>query len=339
MIDLLPSAEQQQIIDTVGGFLADRLPVSRHRRNELGGAIPADSFREIIAQGWLGLGVPERAGGVGGTIVEEALVCRELGRQLAPLGIFAGILGARVAAAAGRDEVARRIITGEARVGLALRAETEGTGGAAHVIDGTGAVYLVGLTSRGIRLAPLAGFSAPERLHPIDPTIDLDLRSRGNAPVEFIDGGEPMHWEAVLLGSALLTGMAEATRDLAVDYAKQREQFGQPIGAFQAIKHICADSALRAEAAKSQLFFAAIEGQKRSPLGPMHATASKITAADAALQNAAANIQVHGGMGFTAEADAHLYVKRTQVLEQILGPQRAHQTALGTGTTFTVAAL
>jgi alkylation response protein AidB-like acyl-CoA dehydrogenase len=134
----------------------------------------------------------------------------------------------------------------------------------------------------------------------------------------------------------MMAGMAEATRDMAVGYAKLREQFGQAIGAFQAIKHICADAALRAEAATCQLMFAAIETQKQSSLAPMHVTAAKLTAADALLQNAAANIQVHGGIGFTAECDAHLYMKRAHVLEQLLGSQRWHQSVMGKGQQFTI---
>jgi alkylation response protein AidB-like acyl-CoA dehydrogenase len=109
-----------------------------------------------------------------------------------------------------------------------------------------------------------------------------------------------------------------------VEYAEARVQFGQPIGAYQAVKHSCADMAIRAEAAASELFFAALAFEGARTDAAFQVSAAKVVAADAARCNAAANVQIHGGMGFTFEQDAHLYVKRSHVLEHAFGSSTYH---------------
>lgn len=339
MIDLQPSSEQQQIIDAVALFITEKLPLARHRRAELGGHIDAGLYTDIAALGWFGLGLPEEAGGAGYGIEENVLTCRELGRQLAPLGLFAAILGARCAFLCGDTVLAQDIVAGRQRVALAVFSRGLEHEQQIMLIDAPGASHAFGLTPNGAYLLPLSVLPAPDgddQHIAIDPSVSLSTRTCTGVAAHLRVAPASFHWEALLLGSAMMAGMAEATRDMAVGYAKLREQFGQAIGAFQAIKHICADAALRAEAASCQLMFAAIETQKQSKLAPMHVTAAKLTAADALLHNAAANIQVHGGIGFTAECDAHLYMKRAHVLEQLLGSQRWHQSVMGKGQQFTI---
>ncbi|MGJ3627928.1 acyl-CoA dehydrogenase family protein [Sphingomonas sp. MMS24-JH45] len=131
--------------------------------------------------------------------------------------------------------------------------------------------------------------------------------------------GSGTFWDGTtisLLLSAYLTGVAQASTAMAVAYAGTREQFGQPIGAFQAVKHICADMATRAAAAEAQTFFAAATFGRGADDGA-EVAAARLLAADAALANAKANIQVHGGMGFTAECDAHLLLKRAHLVARL----------------------
>jgi alkylation response protein AidB-like acyl-CoA dehydrogenase len=109
---------------------------------------------------------------------------------------------------------------------------------------------------------------------------------------------------------------------MAVEYAKTREQFGRPIGSFQAIKHICADMAIRCEAAACQTAFASLVLAEGHDGVAFHATSSKLVAAAAAVKNASQNIQVHGAIGFTAEADPHLFLKRAHVIEQLWSDSR-----------------
>jgi alkylation response protein AidB-like acyl-CoA dehydrogenase len=115
---------------------------------------------------------------------------------------------------------------------------------------------------------------------------------------------------------------------MGVAYAKIREQFGQPIGGFQAIKHHCADMAARAEAAYSASVFAALSVVAGRSDATFQAASARIVAADAAIRNAATNIQVHGGIGFTAECDANLFLKRAHLLEKIGGATRGQQRLL-----------
>jgi alkylation response protein AidB-like acyl-CoA dehydrogenase len=125
-----------------------------------------------------------------------------------------------------------------------------------------------------------------------------------------------------VLAAASLTGIAEATRDISAAHAVSRVQFDRPIGANQAVKHPCADMAVRAELAWAQTLFAALTTDERREDAEFHAVAAKVVAADAAERNAAATVQVLGGMGFTFEHDANLYLKRAYVLGHAFGDTR-----------------
>ncbi|MHB8329543.1 MAG: acyl-CoA dehydrogenase family protein, partial [Acidimicrobiales bacterium] len=124
----------------------------------------------------------------------------------------------------------------------------------------------------------------------------------------------------VLVG-AVLVGLAASTVELAVDYAKVREQFGRPIGAFQAVKHLCADMLVRTETARSAVRAAAVTVDQPDVGDQWRAVAGAgLLAGEAALANGRACIQIHGGMGFTWEVPAHLYLMRARVLAEALGP-------------------
>jgi alkylation response protein AidB-like acyl-CoA dehydrogenase len=126
--------------------------------------------------------------------------------------------------------------------------------------------------------------------------------------------------EGATLAAALLLGLAEAVTDLAVAYAKDRRQFDRPIGSFQAVKHILADMLVRAEVARAAVYAAGVHLDDPDVGDVQRAVATaKLMAGDAALANGKACIQVHGGMGFTWDVDAHLYLKRARVLDTVFG--------------------
>jgi alkylation response protein AidB-like acyl-CoA dehydrogenase len=135
--------------------------------------------------------------------------------------------------------------------------------------------------------------------------------------------------EGAVLTAALLAGSAQAVLDLAVAYAKQRHQFGRPIGGFQAVKHILADMQVRASLAQAAVYAAGAHVDDPS-LGPLRraVAAAKITAGEAAVRNGRDAIQVHGGMGFTWEIDAHLHLKRAWALDPTFGAPSAHADVL-----------
>jgi alkylation response protein AidB-like acyl-CoA dehydrogenase len=119
---------------------------------------------------------------------------------------------------------------------------------------------------------------------------------------------------------------------MSVEFAKVRQQFGKPIGTFQAIKHRCADMATRTEVARAVVVFAAVAVQEAVQEGEgnldFHVHGAKALADDAAIQNATDNVQNHGGMGYTWESDAHLYLKRARVLEHLCGSRMTHLDAI-----------
>ena len=133
-------------------------------------------------------------------------------------------------------------------------------------------------------------------------------------------------------GSAMVAapavGGAEATLDKAVAYAKVRQQFGKPIGSFQAIKHLCADMLVRVESARSATWYAAWALASNADDQPLATRTAKAYATDAFFACAADNIQVHGGIGFTWEHDAHLYFKRAHALRALLGHPREHRAVI-----------
>lgn len=141
-------------------------------------------------------------------------------------------------------------------------------------------------------------------------------------------GWEPLQKTLQLAAVALAAeqvGGAEACLDMAVEYAKTRKQFGKVIGAFQAIKHKCADMMTQVESARSAAYYAAWAASVDDPELPVLASLTKATCSDAYFHCAAENIQIHGGIGFTWEHDAHLYFKRAKSSESLLGDPSFHR--------------
>jgi alkylation response protein AidB-like acyl-CoA dehydrogenase len=137
-----------------------------------------------------------------------------------------------------------------------------------------------------------------------------------------MDDASALRLRATVLVAAELAGIATATAEQSTQYAKDREQFGVPVGSFQAVKHRCADMAVRAEAATSLVRYAALAVRDGLPDAAFHADAARAVAARNAIENAQINVQNHGGIGFTWEHTAHRYVTRAQVRSRTLGTLR-----------------
>jgi alkylation response protein AidB-like acyl-CoA dehydrogenase len=173
--------------------------------------------------------------------------------------------------------------------------------------------------------------SAGVPLDPHTPLHQLAALPRGE-PV----GGAPLAQQLRLEGAALVAaqmlGIAEATLELATEYAKRREQFGRPIGSFQSIKHMLADMFVRQEVARAAVYAAGATLDDPLAGDPVRAVASaKIVAGEAARENARACIQVHGGMGYTWEISAHYYLKRAWVGENAFGDADEHADRVAEG--------
>lgn len=322
---LLPTVAQEEIVGTVRMFLSKEMPLTRLREFDDGRNPLGDHFwKQCAEQGWFGLGLPEETGGVGGSVVEEVLLFREIGRAVTPGPFLPAVLGARVATHAAAAELAAEILSGDAVVALGeLRDPDASVGetvsGRLDLFYGDAAQYVLVLDEATAALVRRADLPAGEHVSCIDSTIAFErLEARGVPTVAVVETGvDALRARGTLLSAALLAGIAEAARDRTSDYANVRMQFGRPIGVNQAVKHECADMAVRADAATYQTFFAAVVHHAGREDLEFHVSAAKIVAAESAIRNAESAVQLHGAMGFTFEHFAHRYVSRARVYERL----------------------
>ncbi|MFD8411846.1 acyl-CoA dehydrogenase family protein [Streptomyces sp. NPDC059650] len=251
-------------------------------------------WRELGAAGFFALRLPEAAGGVGLGLAEAVLVFEEAGRALLPGPLVATHLaaGAVPGAAEGTAVVTAFDLGGGGGPGAPGAPGVPGGALVAHLGEADAVL--------GSGVDPAALLRTGEPVRSADPLTPLH---RVPAPA---DGAEvaPYRDEGALLTAALQLGSALRTLELAVRHAKEREQFGQPIGGFQAVKHLCAGMLVRAELARTAVYAAAVTAD------PGEIAGAKLLADEAAVGNARDCLQVYGGMGFTWEADVHLHLKR-----------------------------
>lgn len=325
MIDLLPSDEQRQIIDSVADFFARTESASPVPSNG-GGKADGLTRQEMAALGWFGLGLAEADGGTGYSLIEEMLVAREFGRALASPALWAIIVAAHVAAQAGQREMLRNILTGNLGVGMVIPASSmAGAAGEVNLIAAQGAQLLLHWNASGAGLYERSAFARAAIGVSLDETVSLErVAQTAMQPAVWVSSADsPLPYRAGLLICAQLVGIAEAAKDLAVAYAKVREQFGQPIGAFQAVKHACAEMEVQCEAAYAQTFFAGLSAGGGLPDAGFQYAAAGLLAPEAALRNSRMGIQIHGGIGFTSDCLAHRYLKRAHLLKWLTMPARA----------------
>ena len=317
IIDLQPTDDQSLIADSIGGFLADRLPVSRLREPEgRAGAAERALWSELAGLGLFSMAIAEADGGAGYGLPEEIVAARELGRVLASPSVIAQITAVHLAA----DDERAALMSGERRAAFAVT----GTGGDVYLFDGADADLLV-LLAGGASLHRTSDFAWQDAVA-MDETLGV-RRAESPMSSSSVAGRDAVADRISLLLAAAMSGMAHAATALAVDYARQREQFGQPIASFQAIKHSLADMRVRADAADAQTMVAAIAFGRGGP-DRREVAAARWLAGDAAIGNARAGIQVHGGMGFTAECDAHLFLKRAHLFAGLGSSRRAEERRL-----------
>jgi alkylation response protein AidB-like acyl-CoA dehydrogenase len=293
-----PDQDQLTLAGGMQAPLAAILPIERLRR-EPGGETEA-AWRRLAQLGVTAAALDEARGGSGLGATELALIGIELGRRLASPAIFATTIALRAA---------RDIGAGEAPRIAAAFSLTDGIW-----VDEPGAEWLLVRAEEGAALhaMPAAPSVADEA------TWGLRLMSGEIGPcLGRLDPREDRLLR--LLDAAALAGVADATLTMAVEYAKMREQFGRPIGSFQAIKHHCADMAIAARAARDLTTFAAVAIDAGRVDAPHRTESAFLIAAHAAIANAGANIQIHGGIGFSAEADPHLFLKRARLVAALGG--------------------
>jgi alkylation response protein AidB-like acyl-CoA dehydrogenase len=360
--------EHDELRATVRRFLADRSPEAEVRRlMETDAGYDPAVWRQLAHLGLTGLLVPERHGGSGSGCVELQIVCEEMGRALLCAPFLSSAVLATSALLHAGDEAARaRYLPGLADGSVigtlavteesgswraedtVARAESDGAGGYTltgeklFVLDGAVADLLLVLAATDAGpglLAVQAGAGGLVR----EPMATLDA-TRKQARITF-DGTPatlvgPIERAAKGLAAALdvaaaalaaeQAGGARRVLEMAVEYAKVREQFGRPIGSYQAIKHKCADMLLEVESATSAAYAAGWAVDARSAEVGVLASLAKAYCSEAYYRCAAENIQVHGGIGFTWEHPAHLYFKRATSTQVLLGSPTYHRELLAT---------
>ncbi|WP_329308917.1 acyl-CoA dehydrogenase family protein [Streptomyces microflavus] len=253
---------------------------------ERGGGVDRGLWRELGAAGFFALRLPEESGGVGLGLPEAVLLFEEAGRALLPGPLVA-------------THLAVGLVKGAAE-GEAVVTASQGGGLPVADLRGADAVLVAGGVLTGEELAAFVAGARPVRS--MDPLTPLHRAEGLVAAAEAYPGA--LRGEGALLTAAEQLGSAARTTEMAVQHARTREQFGSLIGSFQAVKHLCADMLARTEPARGAVYAAAVTGD------PVEIAAAKLLADDAAVRNARDCLQIHGGMGFTWEADVHLHLKR-----------------------------
>ncbi|MGH9028918.1 MAG: acyl-CoA dehydrogenase family protein [Acidimicrobiales bacterium] len=325
-MDFVLSDEEVALGDSVRSLCESRYPIDKLTLDASAAEPPRldrEGWATLAQAGVFSLEVPERAGGVGLGTGPSAVVFEELGRALVPGPLVSTHLAARDI-----HELSAGASAGELVVG-ALHRPSDSTPDALcpvlvpHLSDLDALVVVDPERLAVVETSELVG--ARELNRPLDPLTPLWRLEDLPAGDTVGDARAASRWrrdESVLTG-AMLVGIASKCVEMAVDYAKEREQFGRPIGSFQAVKHICADMLVRSEVARVAVQAAAVTVDQPDVGDDERAAAgSALLATEAAEQNARSCIQVHGGMGFTWEVPAHLFLVRARLLAQFLGPAR-----------------
>jgi alkylation response protein AidB-like acyl-CoA dehydrogenase len=317
------SDDQHAIKRTAKDLLADRFKMEHVRELAEAGQYDEETWREVCELGWPGIFSAEEYGGQGLGVVELIILMEELGYALAPLPFLSNAAAGLVLQAAGSDEQKARwlpgIASGEVRGTLGILRDGE----AKLVPDGDSAEVIVLCGHEGRRVVERAAAEV-EPVETMDPT-------RRYARVR-ADAGEPLEGDhlpglsrAALAVSAELTGISQRAMEMAVEYARDRKQFGRPIGSYQAVSHRCAQMLLEVEGARSTTYYAAWTADAQPESLPVAASMAKAYASDAGWRVTAASLQVHGGIGFTWEHDLHFFLKRATTDGHLFGSASEHR--------------
>jgi alkylation response protein AidB-like acyl-CoA dehydrogenase len=350
--------EQRQIKETARDFLADRYKSERIRElAETERGFEDADWQEMAGLGWIGLAIPEQWGGQGLGAVELAAVFEEMGYALAPSPLLSNTVAGLALALCGSDEQRERYLRplaeGTSRGTIAvidagapallnrftMEARSSGDGVVLDgekvlVMDAGAADFLVVPTADGARHIVEPGEDGVTIS--AEPSIDLTRkhyavrlenvvvppeRTLPADPEEYL----PVFGRMCVMLAAELTGIAQRTMEMAVQYAGERQQFGRPIGSYQAVSHRCAQMMLEVEGARSATYYAAWAADNEPETLPLAASMAKAYASDAGWRVSASSLQVHGGIGFTWEHDLHLWLKRARADGAAAGDARFHR--------------
>lgn len=319
-MDLTLSDDQRDLRSGLRDLLGDRWTPDRLRAASQAPALDAKDWRALADLGVFGLVRPEADGGSGLGLIDAAIVFEELGRALVPGPLVGTFLAAGFVPGADDGSAVVTALDIDAPVLFA-----EHLGSAAQVVL---------ISDSGLRLLPAGALPSEAVSLPLDPLTPVwRLPGSPQEGKAVGDAEDAARWRLLttVLTAALQVGVAQGALDLAVRYAKERSQFGRVIGSFQAVKHLLAEALVRVDLARAATWTSALTVDDPQAGDPGEAAAAaKILADDAATANGRTCVQVHGGMGFTWEVLAHLYLKRAWLLETCGGTADDHAHHLAT---------
>jgi alkylation response protein AidB-like acyl-CoA dehydrogenase len=315
--------DQQAIKRTANELLAARFKPERVRELAESGGYDDDAWKEMSELGWAGIFVDEQHGGQGLGIVELVILTEELGYALAPVPFLSNAAAGLALQLAGSDEQRERwlpgIASGEARGTVGLVRDGE----ARLVPDADSAELIVLLSDDGGTLveaaqAEVEAFDAMDRTRRF-----ARVRAAGGDPLP--GDPQPALDRIAAALSAETVGVSQKAMEMAVGYARERKQFGRPIGAYQAVSHRCAQMLLEVESSRSAAYYAGWCADAEPESLPAAASMAKAYSSDAGWRVTTSSLQVHGGIGFTWEHDLHFYLKRAKTNELLYGSPREHR--------------
>lgn len=363
-MDFEITTEQQHFVDSVRSVLARECPTTLVRDIIENGSAPEQPWKSARELGWTSIDLPENLGGLDlgftalGLVIEQHGCCIAPGPFLATVTQFLPLVceaGSpeqleRFAMPAGAAEVRGALAidhdrAAQAALGDGLRARRDGS---AWILEGERRFVLDGDVADEIAVAAhvdvgdgVALFVVPQGAAKARRVVALDA-SRSLAHLRF-DGvrvaperviGTPGNGaralaraleRATVAASLECVGTCQRLLEITVAHASSRRQFDQPIGAFQAIQHKCADMFVQVEKARATSYFAMMAVAEDDPRRTLAASMAKAAASDCQRLLCKEGIQIHGGMGYTWESDVHLFVKRAKTLEALFGTGNAHR--------------
>lgn len=320
------TAEQSALRDLARDLFEKESPPSRLRELWEGADRDPGCWRAMAAVGLTGLTVADEHGGMGGDDVDLALVLEEAGRAALPeplletVGVAAPLLGGT----AQGGEWLPKLAAGEAIATVALA-------GAPLAVDAGDADLLIAQRDGVLHVLPRGTFTASR--------VESEDRARRVYAVSFepsagsrLDADAAAALDRAAVGAAgMLNGISLKLLETTVAYVKTRNQFGRPVGSFQAVKHALANAHVGVESSRTATWYAAYAVAHSLPDASEAASVAKSYASDAAREAGRVALQAHGGIGFTWENDLHLWLKRGKALEQAYGSAREHRRHIARG--------
>jgi alkylation response protein AidB-like acyl-CoA dehydrogenase len=317
-------SDDQAALQTGAQELLDALASSERLRAHTNSDAGYDAvlWSAMADQGWLGIEVDETRGGVGLGAVEVAVLCEELGRHGAPAPFVPTVLAIDAFGAAGADDWVDRLVSGDALACVAWDP-------AAPVPYAPSADIAVVIADDSVYAMELE--KPPRRQPAMDLTREVGWLEFDAAQARRLGGADArarLLDRGATFTAADLLGSSSRALDLAVGYAKDRVQFGRPIGSFQAVKHRCADMLVDVEGMRSTVYWAAWCIGAGDAEASIAASTAKTWCSDASKRVMSSALQVHGGIGFTWEHDLHFFMKRAQLDQLAFGDASFHRARL-----------